>query len=248
MSESSLTLAMDLGASYTKIGVVQDANSLVGDPVVVKTSDGFTAVETFRGAVTDALRDRCDLRLENVARTNVAIHGTVEGNRLTRASGGLRGLKNADFADLLGPSFGRLVNDAHAAAFGAIRAFGSNPHRPTCVLTLGTNVGFAIVRKGDTVELDETVPSQYRRVFGNNNRNAHYLLGGNGYRRAGSKATYTDILRDFLLHIAEVRQAKSFVVFGGLSAHVAKDRLGDLTVFLDPEKQYEHILVGLSRA
>jgi hypothetical protein len=85
-----------------------------------------------------------------------------------------------------------------------------------------------------------------RATLWNSTRRFPRNTGASTRARTGEK--YTDALRDFLLHVVKVKQVMSFVVFGGLSGHVARDRIADLAVYTDPENQHEHILVGVSQA
>jgi polyphosphate glucokinase len=141
MTDAALTLAIDIGGSHLKAGVLNLSGGMVAGPVRVDTPHpgGPDAVVPALGALVKQLGpfDRISVGFPGVVRKGVVLtapnlgsaewHGFALAARLSEAFG-----KPA-----------RLSNDASVQALGVIAGRGVE-----CVITLGTGMGFALFRDG----------------------------------------------------------------------------------------------------
>jgi polyphosphate glucokinase len=141
MSDSPLTLSIDIGGSRLKAGVLDGAGRMVAGPVRTETPQpsGPDAVVPALGGLARQLGryDRISIGFPGVVRAGQVLtapnlgsaewHGFPLADRMAEASG-----KPA-----------RLLNDASVQALGVIGGRGVE-----CVITLGTGMGFALFRNG----------------------------------------------------------------------------------------------------
>jgi polyphosphate glucokinase len=140
-SQGPRTLAIDIGGSHLKAGMVSATGLLIGQPIRVDTPSPGTpkAVLERLGEVVPALgpADRISAGFPGVVRAGVVLtapnlgtaawHGIPLANRLTQ---------------LLGVP-ARVLNDASVQGLGVISGHGLE-----CVITLGTGMGFALFHNG----------------------------------------------------------------------------------------------------
>jgi polyphosphate glucokinase len=140
-SQGPRTLAIDIGGSHLKAGLVSATGLLIGQPIRVDTPDPATP-KAILGALADILpplgqADRISAGFPGVVRGGVVLtapnlgtaawHGVPLAHRLTQ---------------LLGiPA--RVLNDASVQGLGVIAGRGLE-----CVITLGTGMGFALFQDG----------------------------------------------------------------------------------------------------
>lgn len=140
-TESQLTLAIDIGGSHLKAGVLNAADGLASGPERVVTPHPATP-----SAVVDAL---CDMaaRLASFDRISIGFPGVVrDGKVLTAPNLGTEAWHGYPLADTLADRLGkraRLENDATVQGLGVIAG-----HGVECVITLGTGMGFVLFKDG----------------------------------------------------------------------------------------------------
>jgi polyphosphate glucokinase len=136
-----LTLAIDIGGSHLKAGVLDANGTLVAGPVRVATPTPATPRQ-----VLDALMAMIR-PLGSFHRVSVGFPGVVRnGMVLTAPNLGTKQWRNFPLGPTLSEQLGkpvRLLNDASMQGLGVIVGKGLE-----CVLTLGTGMGFALFRQG----------------------------------------------------------------------------------------------------
>ena len=136
-----LTLAIDIGGSRLKAGVLDQNGAMVAGPNRVNTPAQPTPM-----AVVDALV-ALTAAMGDFDRISVGFPGVVRGGHvLTAPNLGTPAWQHfpltAALTDRLGKP-GRMLNDAEVQGLGVIRGKGLE-----CVLTLGTGMGFALFHNG----------------------------------------------------------------------------------------------------
>jgi polyphosphate glucokinase len=136
-----LTLAIDIGGSHLKAGVLDAAGAFVAGPDRVATPRPATPQAVVE-ALTGLARD-----LGPFDRVSVGFPGVVrEGRVLTAPNLDNRSWHAFPFATTLTQRMGkpvRLLNDAEVQGLGVIAGKGLE-----CVITLGTGMGFALFHNG----------------------------------------------------------------------------------------------------
>jgi polyphosphate glucokinase len=137
----TLTLAIDIGGSRLKAGVLTEAGALVGTSVRVNTphpsapSDVVAAITTLVSGI--GAFDRISVGFPGVVRKGIV---------LTAPNLGTQAWAGFDLGGALSAKFGkpaRLLNDASVQGLGVITGSGLE-----CVITLGTGMGFALFTDG----------------------------------------------------------------------------------------------------
>jgi polyphosphate glucokinase len=135
------TLAIDIGGSHLKAGLVSSTGVLIGQPVRVDTPAPATpgAVLARLGEVLPALgkADRVSAGFPGVVRAGVV---------LTAPNLGTAAWHGVNLAERLTGLLGapaRVLNDATVQGLGVISGQGLE-----CVITLGTGMGFALFDRG----------------------------------------------------------------------------------------------------
>jgi polyphosphate glucokinase len=136
-----LTLAIDIGGSHLKAGVLDPARKMIAGPERVATPSHPTPE-----AVAAALAELAS-RLGHFDRISIGFPGAVRGGRvLTAPNLGTSDWRGFPLQDTIAGQFGvpaRLLNDASIQGLGAIGGNGVE-----CVLTMGTGMGFALFEDG----------------------------------------------------------------------------------------------------
>ena len=155
-----LTLAIDIGGTHLKAGVLSP------DGVM---STGPARVETPHPAAPDAVVEALDelvRPLGRFQRISIGFPGVVRGSRvLTAPNLGNEAWQDFQLAKVLAVRLGapaRLANDATVQGLGVIARQGLE-----CVITLGTGMGFALFedgRPGPHLELSQH-PVRGRRTY-----------------------------------------------------------------------------------
>ena len=141
VSEQPLTLAIDIGGSHLKAGVLDPGGAIVGGPARVVTPKPAKP-----SAVADALIALTQ-QLGHFDRISIGFPGVVRGNAVLTAP-------NLDTKDWHGfplaselsrrlKAPARMLNDATIQGLGVISGRGLE-----CVLTMGTGMGFALFQNG----------------------------------------------------------------------------------------------------
>ena len=138
--EGPLTLAIDIGGSRLKAGILDAAGRLAGEPVRVNTphNDPEAAVSALVNMVKP---------LGAFDRISIGFPGVVKrGVVLTAPNLGTEAWHDFPLAKRLSKELGkpvRLLNDASVQGLGVIAGEGLE-----CVITLGTGFGFALFHSG----------------------------------------------------------------------------------------------------
>ena len=139
--EGPITLAIDIGGTGLKAGLLDAAGGFVGERARVDTphpSPPDVVVDTLVKLVKG---------LNGFDRVSVGFPGVVRGGRvLTAPNLGTKEWQGFDLAGALHQHFGkpvRLLNDATVQGLGVIAGHGLE-----CVITLGTGFGFALYQDG----------------------------------------------------------------------------------------------------
>lgn len=143
--DKPLTLAIDIGGSHLKAGIVDEAGALVPTPAGLRNR-----VETPKGAppanIVTALVALAK-PLGHFDRISIGFPGVVRGGTvLTAPNLGNEGWHGFPLATAIGDALGkpaRMLNDASVQGLGAINGQGIE-----LVLTLGTGMGFALFDDG----------------------------------------------------------------------------------------------------
>lgn len=136
-----LTLAIDIGGSHIKVGVLDAVGHLTraATPVPTPVTGGPTAVVAAIVTMAQALGE--------FDRVSVGFPGVVrDGRVLTAPNLGTEAWHGFPLGDDLAKRFGkpvRVLNDASVQGLGVIEGVGLE-----CVITLGTGFGFALFENG----------------------------------------------------------------------------------------------------
>jgi len=140
-SGGKLTLAIDIGGSHLKAGIVDEAGTLMGERGRVKTPEPARPDDVLAALV------RLARPLGDFDRISVGFPGVVRGGRvLTAPNLGTRRWHGFALGSGLESALGkpvRMLNDASVQGLGAISGRGIE-----LVLTLGTGMGFALFTDG----------------------------------------------------------------------------------------------------
>ena len=140
-SPGPVTLAIDIGGTRLKAGLIDAAGGMVGERVRCSTPQPAPP-----GAVLDALATLAT-QLGRFDRISVGFPGVVRaGKVLTAPNLGNKAWHGFELASALTARFNRpvrLLNDASVQGLGVITGHGLE-----CVITLGTGFGFALYQDG----------------------------------------------------------------------------------------------------
>jgi polyphosphate glucokinase len=140
-SNGPLTLAIDIGGTRLKAGLLDPSGQLARGP---NRTD--TPVHATPEAVVDALLDLAT-PLGAFDRISVGFPGVVrDGHVLTAPNLGTASWRHFPLAETLADHLGkpvRMLNDAEVQGLGVIQGKGIE-----CVITLGTGMGFAVFQDG----------------------------------------------------------------------------------------------------
>jgi polyphosphate glucokinase len=155
-----LTLAIDIGGTHLKAGVLSQAGDMSTGPVRVETPRPATP-----DALIAALHDLVG-PLGKFQRISIGFPGVVRNGRvLTAPNLGTEAWRNFPLTKALADRLGapaRLANDATVQGLGVIAGHGLE-----CVITLGTGMGFALFedgRPGPHLELSQH-PVRGRKTY-----------------------------------------------------------------------------------
>ncbi|HEY6431448.1 MAG TPA: ROK family protein [Acetobacteraceae bacterium] len=140
-STEKLTLAIDIGGSHLKSGILNEAGEMVAGPVRVETPKPAKPAAVVEGLIGLAHQ------LGRFDRISIGFPGVVRGAAvLTAPNLGTKDWHGFSLADELSHHLGapaRMLNDATIQGLGVISGQGLE-----CVLTMGTGMGFALFQHG----------------------------------------------------------------------------------------------------
>ena len=144
--DNSLTLAIDIGGSHLKVGIVDEAGAILGERRRVATPDPAVPADVV-AALVGLVNPEGGAPLGRFDRISIGFPGVVRNGRvLTAPNLGTRRWHRFALAAALEEAFGkpaRMLNDASVQGLGAISGQGIE-----LVLTLGTGMGFALFADG----------------------------------------------------------------------------------------------------
>ena len=143
---TGLVLALDLGGTRLKAGLVDGATAQVHAATTAPTKDldGDAALELLRRMATELLDG------QRVAGIGVCVPGVVDGGRIVSLPGKFPGIVNRDIGAGLAQAGMpvTVVNDAIAYGAGeAVYGAGAG-HQRVVVMTVGTGVGVCVLEDG----------------------------------------------------------------------------------------------------
>lgn len=146
------TLAIDLGGSRVKMGLIDDG--VIRETVIFPADStaplGGTLQETARRA--DGLLSRLSLRPEHVG---LAFPGIVRGGKVVSCNGKYTGAVDFDWQAWSLERFGKpldIVNDAAAALLGEMRFGAGRGSEDAVIMVIGTGIGAAAAIGGEVPE------------------------------------------------------------------------------------------------
>jgi polyphosphate glucokinase len=205
-----LTLAIDVGGTHLKTGILDTGDSMVAGPNRVPTPHPGTPAE-----VVDALVGLAE-PLGHFDRISIGFPGVTRGGRVMTAP-------NLDTAAWhgfpLAPTLAerlhapaRLANDATVQGLGVISG-----HGVECVITLGTGMGFALFQDGlpaPHLELSQH-PVRGRKTYDK-------YVGNEALRDVGRKR-WNRRVRSAIGFITTLTNCDTLYIGGGNSRHVKLD-------------------------
>jgi polyphosphate glucokinase len=202
-----LTLAIDIGGTHLKAGILASTGTMSAGPDRTDTPHPATAA-----AVVTALVDLVQ-PLRPFDRISIGFPGVVRGGRvLTAPNLGTPAWHGFPLADTLAEKLGapvRLENDATVQGLGVIAGRGLE-----CVITLGTGMGFALFQDGRPAPHLEL--SQHP-VHGNKTYD-HYI--GNAVLRAVGRKRWNKHVRHAIDCINTLTGCDTLYIGGGNSKYV----------------------------
>jgi polyphosphate glucokinase len=138
---SPLTIALDIGGTRLKAGLLDPAGQMIKGPVRVNTP-AQPAPKVVVDALVDLVRPLGPCDRISVGFPGVVRHGYV----LTAPNLGTKAWRNFPLSSTLMEKFDkpvRMLNDAEVQGLGVISGKGLE-----CVITLGTGMGFALFQDG----------------------------------------------------------------------------------------------------
>jgi polyphosphate glucokinase len=206
-SGEPLTLAIDIGGTHLKAGVLTPDGQMVAGPARVETPSPSTP-----DAVCAALANLV-VQLGPFRRVSIGFPGVVRRGHVLTAPN----LGNTDWHDFpLGESLGdrlgvpaRLANDATVQGLGVIAG-----HDVECVITLGTGMGFALFedgRPGPHLELSQH-PVRGSKTYD------QYL--GNAARRDAGRKRWSRRVHRAIGCIATLTSFDVLYIGGGNARHI----------------------------
>jgi polyphosphate glucokinase len=136
-----VTLAIDIGGSHLKAGILTVSGEMLSDPARVETPKPAKP-----GAVVAALEDLSQ-QLGRFDRVSIGFPGVARGDIvLTAPNLGTRDWHRFKLGAIMAQKLGkpvRMLNDASIQGLGVIAGRGVE-----CVLTMGTGMGFALFQEG----------------------------------------------------------------------------------------------------
>ena len=136
-----LTLAIDIGGSHLKVGVLNSTGEMVSGPARVVTPKPAKPAAVV-GALVELAKP-----LGQFDRISIGFPGVVRmGRVLTAPNLGTKAWRTFPFQEQLSKELekpARLLNDASVQGLGVISGRGME-----CVLTMGTGMGFALFENG----------------------------------------------------------------------------------------------------
>ncbi len=202
-----LTLAIDVGGTNLKVGVLDPDGSMVAGPNRMPTPRPATPA-----AIIDALAELA-APLGRFGRISIGFPGVVRGGQVLTAPN----LDNAAWREfplaaklaerLNAPA--RLANDATVQGLGVISG-----HGVECVITLGTGMGFALFqdgRPGPHLELSQ------HTVRG---RKTYDMYIGNAALRAIGRKRWNRRVRTAIDFIKTLTSSDTLYIGGGNARHV----------------------------
>lgn len=203
-----LTLAIDVGGTHLKAGVLAPEGRMAAGPVRVATPNPGTP-----DAVTEALT-KLVLPLGTFGRVSVGFPGVVRTGRvLTAPNLGNKAWHDFPLAQTLTERLGaptRLANDATVQGLGVITGRGLE-----CVITLGTGMGFGLFeegRPGPHLELSQ------HPVHGGKTYDAYI---GNAARQDAGRKRWSRRVHRAIGVIATLTNFDTLYVGGGNARHIA---------------------------
>jgi polyphosphate glucokinase len=205
-----LTLAIDVGGTRLKAGVLSPAGNMVAGPA---------RADTPHPAPPDAVINVLTGLVGSIGpfqRISIGFPGVVHGGRvLTAPNLGTEAWHDFPLAKVLAERLGapaRLANDATVQGLGVVAGHGLE-----CVITLGTGMGFALFEDGipgPHLELSQH-PVRGRKTYD------QYI--GNAELRAIGRKRWNRRVRTAIGHIATLTSFDVLYIGGGNSRHLQGD-------------------------
>jgi polyphosphate glucokinase len=205
-----LTLAIDVGGTRLKAGVLSAAGNMVAGPA---------RADTPHPAPPDAVINVLTGLVGSIGpfqRISIGFPGVVHGGRVVTAPNlGTEAWHDFPLAKVLAERLGapaRLANDATVQGLGVIAGHGLE-----CVITLGTGMGFALFEDGvpgPHLELSQH-PVRGRKTYD------QYI--GNAALRAVGRKRWNRRVRTAIGYIAVLTDFDVLYIGGGNSRHVQGD-------------------------
>ena len=203
-----LTLAIDVGGTRLKAGLLNSAEHMVAGPVRVDTPKPATPA-----AVLSALEGIIG-QLGPFQRISVGFPGVVRHGRvLTAPNLGNEAWRDFPLVDELTRRFGRparALNDASVQGLGVIAGHGLE-----CVITLGTGMGFALFQDGRLaphLEMGQHIARKEKTY--------DQYIGNAEFQRIGSKRWNNRVAR-VLTAIDVLVNYDALLIGGGNAKHIA---------------------------
>jgi polyphosphate glucokinase len=205
-----MTLAIDVGGTNLKVGILDPGGTMVAGPNHVPTPHPGTPA-----AVADALAGLAT-PLGHFDRISIGFPGVVRGGRVLTAPN----LDNAAWHDFpLAPTLAerlhapaRLANDATVQGLGVIAGKGVE-----CVITLGTGMGFALFQDGRPAPHLELSQHPVR------GRKTYDMYIGNAALRAIGRKRWNRRVRTAIGFITTLTNCDKLYIGGGNGRHVKLD-------------------------
>lgn len=161
-------LGIDLGGTFIKGGIVDDAGKiLLRDKVPTESEMGADVVVANIVTLCKSLMDKADLSVSELVGVGVGVPGTADSERGEVTYANNLGWKNFPIADQLSEELGlpvKIVNDASAAALGESKFGCGKGYRHSVMITLGTGVGGGLLLDGKLFEGNRSAGAELGHV------------------------------------------------------------------------------------
>lgn len=208
--DEPLTLAIDIGGTHLKAGVLTPEGQMVAGPARVETPSPSTP-DAVLGALAELVAQLGPFRRASIGFPGVVRRGRV----LTAPNLGTTDWHDFPLAESLGDRLSvptRLANDATVQGLGVIGG-----HGVECVITLGTGMGFALFedgRPGPHLELSQH-PVRGSKTYD------QYI--GNSARQDAGRKRWSRRVRKAIGCIATLTDFDVLYIGGGNARHIDGD-------------------------
>jgi polyphosphate glucokinase len=209
-TDGKLTLAIDIGGTGLKTGLLDVSGKMIGGPVRVDTPHPADP-----DVVVDALVELAN-RLGQFDRISVGFPGVVRAGRvLTAPNLGTSAWHNFQLGATLSKRLDkpvRVLNDATVQGLGVITGHGLE-----CVITLGTGMGFALFQAGGLTPHLELAHHPVRT-----DKDYDAYIGNAALEKIGRKR-WNKRVRKAIGHIQALVNYDTLAIGGGNAKHLQDD-------------------------